>query len=186
MPYIFLSPSTQEKNLYLSGGTEEDYMNQVADAMEPYLTASGIRFDRNDRNLPTSAAIEMENSKPYDFIISVHSNAAPDRLKGQLMGTDVYYFPTSTRGKAMASDIANRFIAVYPDPQKVDIRESDFLGELSKTKPPAVLVEVAYHDNAQDEKWIKENIETIAKTIVLGVTDYFEIPFRVPEELIVY
>ena len=42
MPKIFLSPSAQEFNRYVDGGTEEYYMNLVADAMEPYLYASGI------------------------------------------------------------------------------------------------------------------------------------------------
>ena len=47
MPIIYLSPSTQENNLYVNGGTEEEWMNRLADAMEPYLTAAGIRFSRN-------------------------------------------------------------------------------------------------------------------------------------------
>ena len=44
MPLVFLSPSTQEYNSYVTGNSEEYYMNQIADAMEPYLTASGISF----------------------------------------------------------------------------------------------------------------------------------------------
>ena len=39
MPRIFLSPSTQEFNLYLTEGSEEFWMNLIADAMEPYLLA---------------------------------------------------------------------------------------------------------------------------------------------------
>ena len=42
MPTIYLSPSTQEYNYFLSGGTEEQYMNLLADYMEPYLLSSGI------------------------------------------------------------------------------------------------------------------------------------------------
>ena len=37
MPSLFLSPSTQDQNPYVIGGSEEYYMNLVADAMEPYL-----------------------------------------------------------------------------------------------------------------------------------------------------
>ena len=38
MPNLFLSPSVQEFNPYVNGlGTEEYYMNLIADAMEPYL-----------------------------------------------------------------------------------------------------------------------------------------------------
>lgn len=39
MPIIYLSPSTQEWNYYVNGGTEEEYMNLLADKMVPYLDA---------------------------------------------------------------------------------------------------------------------------------------------------
>ena len=36
MPILYLSPSTQEGNAYVTGsGSEEYWMNQLADAMEP-------------------------------------------------------------------------------------------------------------------------------------------------------
>ena len=35
MPRIYLSPSLQQNNPYVIGGSEEYYMNLVADAMEP-------------------------------------------------------------------------------------------------------------------------------------------------------
>ena len=36
MPSVFLSPSTQEYNPYITGaGSEEYFMNRIADAMEP-------------------------------------------------------------------------------------------------------------------------------------------------------
>ena len=34
MPTIFLSPSTQENNLYVTGNSEEYWMNRLADAMD--------------------------------------------------------------------------------------------------------------------------------------------------------
>ncbi len=44
MPIIYLSPSTQEWNYYVNGGTEEEYMNLLADKMVPIWTppASGM------------------------------------------------------------------------------------------------------------------------------------------------
>ena len=42
MPSVFLSPSTQQWNQYVNGGNEEQQMNLIADAMEPYLRSSGI------------------------------------------------------------------------------------------------------------------------------------------------
>ena len=53
---LFLSPSTQDYNLYYDGsGSEEYYMNLIADYMEPYLTASGITFGRNDPDVQRRA-----------------------------------------------------------------------------------------------------------------------------------
>ena len=49
MPTLYLSPSTQEGNPVVIGGTEEEYMNRIADAMEPYLVSNGIVFRRNNR-----------------------------------------------------------------------------------------------------------------------------------------
>ncbi|MBQ1381319.1 MAG: peptidoglycan hydrolase, partial [Ruminococcus sp.] len=67
MPKIYLSPSAQEFNRYAGGGTEEYYMNLIADAMEPYLTASGIEFDRNDPQQPLSQIISDANGQDYDL-----------------------------------------------------------------------------------------------------------------------
>jgi N-acetylmuramoyl-L-alanine amidase len=40
MARVFLSPSTQEYNVYVDGsGSEEYWMNRLADAIEPFLTA---------------------------------------------------------------------------------------------------------------------------------------------------
>ena len=57
MPKVYLSPSLQEYNPYVDGGNEEYYMNLIADAMEPYLIASGIEVDRNRPDMTLSQAI---------------------------------------------------------------------------------------------------------------------------------
>ena len=50
MPIIYLSPSTQEWNEYVTGSGSEEYnMNLLADALEPYLLSNGIQFRRNRR-----------------------------------------------------------------------------------------------------------------------------------------
>ena len=68
MPRIFLSPSTQEYNPYITGnGSEEYFMNQIADAMEPYLLANTIRFTRNTPDMTAASSIRLANSGSYDF-----------------------------------------------------------------------------------------------------------------------
>ena len=177
MPVIYLSPSTQEGNFYRTGGTEEQYMNQVADAMEPYLRSCGIRFTRNTPQMTAASSIRQANAGKYDFYLALHSNAAPEHLSGQLRGTDVYFYPASTRGRRMAEIIAGNLKKIYPLPERVRTVSTTSIGEVSKTKAPAVLVEIAYHDNAQDAGWIVSHTGVIARALGLSLCEYFGIPF---------
>lgn len=180
MPNIYLSPSTQESNLYVNGGTEEEIMNLLADAMVPYLRSSGITFTRNTPQMTAASSIAQSNAGNYDLHLALHSNAAPENLAGQLRGTDVYYYPNSVEGEKAAIIIADNLREIYPDPEKVQTRPTTRLGEVSKTKAPGILIETAYHDNEQDASWIKNNLNAIARSIVLALTEYFGIPFIAP------
>ena len=182
MPNLFLSPSVQEFNPYVIGGTEEYYMNLVADAMEPYLTASGISFERNDPAQTVGGAIRQSNAGNFDLHLALHSNAAPPSLSGQLQGTDVYYYATSSAGKRAADIIADNFKEIYPVPSRVRPVATTTLVELSRTRAPAVLIEIAYHDNVEDAQWIRDNIGLIARNLSQSVAEYFGVPFREPGE----
>jgi N-acetylmuramoyl-L-alanine amidase len=181
MPTVFLSPSVQEFNPYVDGGNEEYYMNLVADAMEPYLTASGVNFVRNNPSASTAQAIADSNAGNYDLHLAIHSNASPDNIKGQLQGTDIYYYPTSKQGEEFAKIIEKNFKKIYPNPDKVKIVPTTTLGEVKKTKAPSVLVEVAYHDNKQDAQWIRDNIGDMGRVLAQSVVEYFGLPFKYPQ-----
>jgi N-acetylmuramoyl-L-alanine amidase len=181
MPSIFLSPSLQDfNNYYDNSGSEKYYMNLIADEMVPYLEATGITFTRNNPNATLSQAIRDSNAGNYDLHFAIHSNASPDYLKGELTGTDFYYFTRSTRGKEAATVLADNYMSIYYDPDKVSIMPTTSLAEVTRTTAPSVLVETAYHDNPEDAEWIKDNISAIARNFVQGLAEYFQIPFIDP------
>ena len=180
MPFLFLSPSTQEFNPYVNFGNEEYWMNALADAMEPYLRASGINVTRNDPSLPVSGSIRLSNEGNYDFHLALHSNAAPESLSGRLRGVDIYHYPGSTRARRMADLLQQTLQVVYPLQDRVKVVTSTSLAELRDTKAPSVLLELGYHDNLEDARWVQENLDEIAKAITLGVTEYFGLPFLEP------
>ena len=181
MPNLFLSPSVQQYNPYINGlGSEEYYMNLIADAMEPYLYASGITFTRNNPDDTLSQAIALSNAGNYDFHLALHSNAAPANLSGQIQGPDIYYYSTSTEGKRAAEIFQENLKVIYPDPNLVNTIPNTTLGELRLVKAPSNLLELAYHDNLEDAMWIINNINVIARTLVLSLTEYFGIPFVDP------
>ncbi|MEG2679249.1 MAG: peptidoglycan hydrolase, partial [Oscillospiraceae bacterium] len=83
MPIIYLSPSTQQDNLYVNGGSEEQWMNRLADAMVPYLNSTGIQYSRNTPDMTAASSIKASNAGNYDLHLALHSNAAPEGKYGQ-------------------------------------------------------------------------------------------------------
>lgn len=184
MPELFLSPSTQEYNLYYDeSGSEEYYMNRIADAMEPYLIASGISFTRNDPNGTVGNSVRMSNAGDYRLHLALHSNASGTANYGKQQGSDVYYYATSVRGRQAAELFAQNLRDIYPDSSKVRALPTTSLYELRYTRAPAVLIELAYHDNAADAEWIKNNIQPIARNLSLSVAEYLGVPLVDPEPL---
>ena len=43
-----------------------------------------------------------------------------------------------------------------------------------------MLVEIAYHDNADDANWITSNLEQIAQKLALSMAEYFGLPLVPP------
>ena len=180
MPRVYLSPSLQEFNPFINGGSEEEVMNLIANAMEPYLNASGIEFVRNSPEMTLGEAIAQSNNSNIDFHLAIHSNAAPESIAGSRQGPVVYYFSSSQPGREMADIIAENFADIYPNPSLIQTMPTVTLRELRRTNAPSVLVEVAYHDNPEDADWIKNNIQPIARELSRSLAEYFGIPFVEP------
>lgn len=177
MPILYLSPSTQESNFYVNGGTEEYYMNLLADYMVPYLNASGIRYVRNTPGMTAVSSIAASNAGNYDLHLALHSNAAPEGRYGTVRGSIVFYYPGSIEGRRAAQIIADGLKAIYPIPNLVRAESTTAIGEVRRVRAPCVFLELAFHDNLEDANWIKQNLPAIARNLALSLTEYFSIPF---------
>ena len=180
MPKVYLSPSTQEFNTALSGLSEEYYANLIANAMIPYLEASGIEYGRNTPDMTALSSAQQANAGDYDFYLAIHSNAAGEQNPGSERGAEIYYYPGSAEGRRAAEIFANNYKLIYPLPDSVRVIPLATLIELNKTRMPAILFETAYHDNQQDLEWLSANINNIGKNLALSVADYFGVPFEEP------
>ncbi len=167
MPSVFLSPSTY-------------YMNIITDALIPYLEASGIEYERNDPSKTFANSVRLSNQGNFDLHLALHSNAAPPANAGQARGSQVYYYADSVQGKRAANIFANNLKEIYPIPSKVETVPTKTLGELNRTKAPAILIELAYHDNPDDAEWIRDNIGTIAQNLAVSVSDFLGIKENQP------
>lgn len=182
MASVYLSPSTQQGNLTATGRSEEYYMNLIADAMEPYLTASGISFGRNTPEMTALSSTRQANQKYYDLYLAIHSNAAGEGTAKQ-RGAEIYYYPGSETGLRAAIIFANNYRLIYPAPSDIKLVPSKTLIELNRTKAPAILFEVGYHDNPAEAQWIADNVSKIGRNLALSVADFIGVPFVEPENV---
>lgn len=181
MPIIYLSPSTQEWNEYVTGSGSEEYnMNLLADALEPYLLANGIQYRRNSPDMTAASSIREANSGWYDFYLALHSNGAPEGRYGQERGIIAFYYPGSSEGQRAAELIAEELRQIYPLPNKVTTRATTTLGEVRQPRFPAVLVEIGYHDNYADATWVEGHMDAIAQQLARALTEFFGLPFIYP------
>ena len=76
--------------------------------------------------------------------------------------------------------MADGLKTLYPLPNRDDGRSTTSVGEVRRVRAPSVFLELGYHDNADDAAWIKNNLEAVARNIVLSLTEYFGVPFLEP------
>lgn len=181
MPIIYLSPSTQEWNQYVTGSGSEEYnMNLLADALVPYLLSNGIQYKRNTPDMTAASSIREANSGYYDFYLALHSNAAPEGRYGEERGIIAFYYPGSAEGQRAAQLIAEELRKIYPLPDLVTTRPTTSLGEVRQPRFPAVLVEIGYHDNYADATWVEGHMDAIAQQLARALTRFFGLPFIYP------
>ena len=172
MPSVYLSPSLQEYNPYIDGGNEEYYMNLIADAMEPYLRASGIDFQAKRSRYDAESGNCRFKQGQSRFAPCNSQQCRSRGSAGKYTGADIYYYPTSSNGKRFAEILQKNYKDIYPEPNDVDIIPTTSLAEVRRTKSPSALIEVAYHDNPEEAQWIRDNINAIGRNLAKSVAEY--------------
>lgn len=175
MPKIYLDPSVEETNEYVGGGNEEYYMNQIADAMIPYLRIAGIDYTRNNPNEDLINIIDQSNAGDYDLHLSLRSTPSDQVLQGP----NIYYNVTNPSGQRAAYFFARNLWRAYPNPDLVEMAPNETLAQLTLTKAPSVLIDLVNPQNYVDTEWLRDNIYNVAQTLVASLTQYFGLPFSV-------
>lgn len=173
---VYLSPSTQENNFGVSDyGTEEARMNAAADVTAKELTRTGQFIIY--RNRPTMALNEVikdsDNIKP-NIHVAIHSNAFNSKGRGVL---GLYW-----SGGGIASDSYKLTKAVHDEVLNISgidngMRAGTGLAETDRVKATSTIIEVGFHDNADDAQWIKDNVKNIGIAIAKGICKYCNVPY---------
>ena len=164
MPFLFLSPSTQYFNPYVTTGDERYWMNALADEMMPYLYASGITVTRNDPDGSAAQSIRDSNASRQDFHLALHSNAGGG---GAAYGPIAFYYAA---GKELAEELVAQLRATGQKSNRYQsVVQNQNLYETRMMKATSCLLEVDFHDSAEGVNFIVGRRADAARAIAKAI-----------------
>lgn len=155
----------------VTGLRECDVAKNIADLVEHYLTAAGVEVVGNLQSDSLYEVTSTSNHLDADVFVSIHCNA----FNGVANGTEVWYYHTSRDGECLADCIVRQIVDSLDTTDrgaKPAILGKNGLYVLSNTDAVAVLVEMAFIDNAGDEELLRHRQDDFARAITRGITDY--------------
>lgn len=175
---VFLSPSTQEDNLYAcdSMTTEEEAMWMIARQVQTMLEEDGYKVYICDEDDTVPAKIKKGNHLKCGAYVAIHSNSSGEGAGDKGQGTECFYNTEITGSLALAENIYNRVAAVTPTPDRglKDQTQRD-LYEIFNNVSPCCLLEVEFHDDVQTSRWILNHTEDLAQAITEGIEAYLDV-----------
>ncbi len=153
---------------------EKDINLAVALRLQRVLLDAGVfvvltRDD--DRWISLEERAALANQMKARIFVSIHCNGAASPLA---QGTETYHFPTSLEGKKLAESIHSRLVSLLGRRDR-GIKTANF-AVLRETTMPAVLVELAFITNREEEELLGTDIfqQRAALAIREGISRYLK------------
>jgi N-acetylmuramoyl-L-alanine amidase len=181
MHKLYLSHSNQFDNIGVDGHTEAEYMIRLAQEIVNYLKPYPINIRVNASNMALMEIVNDSNRWRPDFHLALHSNAMPKL--GSASGVEAWIHKVSKNGDRMADLIIPELSRILrlkirggkedPDTKETTIDSPGHLAEVDRTVAPACILEIYFHDNANDNRAYLACEDLIVKAIGNGILKYF-------------
>ena len=177
---IYISPSDQTGNVYAYGNTNEAVQcRKIATHLVKALERCGFEAKTNLEKDMYGRVAESD-AWGAALHIPIHTNA----FDGTVKGTRMFCYDTKNNGYKACKAIIGTLAPITPG-ESDGISARPGLYEVKAAVAPTAYVEVAFHDNAEEAKWIVEHIEDIAEAICKGVCNFYGVPY-VEEKQTIY
>ena len=153
-----------------NGRRESDDTLRLAMAVGEILSRSGYDVDytrTGNINQSVIQKAQLANDTDADLFISIHRNMS--EVPGSYHGVQSLVYDLNGQKLTMAEAINKNLEGVGFRNINVEARPN--LAVLRRTKMPAILVEVGFIDNAEDNKLFDTRLDEIAQAIADGIMD---------------
>lgn len=144
--------------------TEAELTIKYADLVIKYLNAAGVNTVRVHANSLSQICAEA-NDSDADLFLSIHFNG----FNKKAHGTETLYCKGSTNGQKFAKCIQDQLISTLGLTDRG--LKTDGLYVTRNTNMTAVLTEVGFIDNPEEEKILINRMDDACRAIARGVTD---------------
>lgn len=117
----------------------------------------------NDVFIGLTQRTQLANNTNADYYISIHCNAASTNAKG----TETFAYPSSAKGEQLAKAIQQSLVSMTGSIDR-GVKFANFT-VLRETNMPAVLVEVAFISNPEEETLLRD--DAFLNKIVIGIAN---------------
>lgn len=164
----YLSPSCQEANIGVGNyGSEKKQMNLLVEQIVPHLDRAGISFHVADADMTIAERTAESNQMGVCFHLALHSNAGG---QGLARGPVAYYY--SDQGKAVGEKLVRNLLRLGQENNRAEnVKQNTILWELKRTKAPACLLEVDFHDSPDGVIFLTTRREEIAEAIARAIIE---------------
>lgn len=148
-----------------SGTKEADITARVVEILAARLKKNWYPVECYQQIKSVFEVPKVENKSGATLFISVHCNSF---TKSTAHGVETWYCQGSQKGEKIASLVQEQLVKGTKLTNR-GIKKSSTLCVLNKTKAPAILVELAFISNPDEEKLLKEKPEMFADALWEGI-----------------
>lgn len=161
-----------------TGLQEKDINLNIASKVRQILEDHGvvaILTRKDDTRVDLASRVKMANDDKADYFVCIHTNSGPSP---KATGTEIFAFPNSNLGTELANNIQRALVAEINLPNR-GVKYKDFY-VLKNTKMPAVLVEVAFINNPEEEKLLRDEkfLYKASLGISKGILEFLGIEYK--------
>ena len=178
---IYISPSSQPANTYAVGNTnEQEQCRKIGAALEKELDRCGFN---SKAGLSGSMYTRTAESNAFgsDLHMPIHTNG----FDGTVAGLRIMVYKKGGEAEEIAKAIMKTLAPITPG-KSDGISEYPNLYEIKNSDAICVYIEVGFHDNPEEAKWIIEHTKDIAAAIAKGLCSHYGVKYVAEETDVFY
>lgn len=160
---VYISPSGQEYNKYAYGNhTEAEICRKIAYTVSEELSKRKIENQvampyKSDSEFNTR--ITQSDAMKADYHVAIHTNA------GGGHGVRIFVYSNEDIDDTVNAVFKNLYLILPHEFRQGSISVNRQLIEVNAPLARTIYIEVAFHDNEKEAKWLVENTKLIGETI---------------------